>query len=92
VVRRADLAETASRVLSLIAAEKPQLAVSWRSARRKFPDVSPAHLSYPAASVAVEAGVMETLPDGTFQLATPVTGAEAVAAVKKLEGLASERK
>jgi tetratricopeptide (TPR) repeat protein len=92
VVRRADLAETASRVLSLIAAENPQLAASWRSARRKFPDVSPAHLSYPAASVAVEAGIMQTLPDGTFQLAAPVTGAEAVAAVKKLEGLAGDRK
>ena len=51
VVRRGDLAEAASRVLSLIAAEKPALASSWRSARRQFADVPPAHLSYPAASV-----------------------------------------
>ncbi len=88
VVRRADLAEAASRVLSLIAAEKPALASSWRSASRQFADVPPAHLSYPAASVTVEAGVMQPLADGSFQLSKPVTGAEAVAAVKKLEELA----
>jgi tetratricopeptide (TPR) repeat protein len=88
VVRRGDLAEAASRVLSLIAAEKPALASSWRSAKREFADVSPAHLSYPAALVTVEAGVMQPLPDGSFQLSKLVTGAEAVAAVKKLEELA----
>jgi tetratricopeptide (TPR) repeat protein len=88
VVRRGDLADAASRVLSLIAVEKPALGSSWRSARRVFADVPPAHLAYPAASVTVEAGVMQPLTDGTFQLARPVTGAEALAAVKKLEELA----
>jgi tetratricopeptide (TPR) repeat protein len=88
VVRRGDLAEAASRVLSLIAAEKPALASTWRGARRQFADVPPAHLSYPAASVTVEAGVMEPLPDGSFQLSRPVSGSEAVAAVRKLEELA----
>ncbi len=92
VVRRGDLAEAASRVLSLIAVEKPALASSWRSARRNFVDVPPAHLSYPAASAAVEAGVMQPLADGSFQLSRLVTGAEAVAAVKKLEELAGARR
>ncbi len=92
IVRRGDLAEAASRVLSLIAAEKPALASSWRSANRQFTDVPPAHLSYPAASVAVEAGVMQALEDGSFQLSRLVTGAEAVAAVKKLEDLAEGAK
>jgi tetratricopeptide (TPR) repeat protein len=92
IVRRGDLAEAASRVLSLIAAEKPALASSWRSAKRQFADVPPAHLSYPAASVAVEAGVMQPLEDGSFQLSRLVTGAEAVAAVKKLEDLAESAK
>jgi tetratricopeptide (TPR) repeat protein len=87
-IRRADLAQAASRVLSLIAAERPRLAESWRSAGRKFPDVSPGHLAYPAAALSVEAGVMRPLEDGSFQLARPVTGAEAAAAVKKLEELA----
>jgi hypothetical protein len=86
-VRRGDLAQAGSRALSLIAAEKPKLAVSWRNARRKFPDISPGHLNHPAASLVVEAGVMSTMPDGSFQLSRPVTGAEAVAAVRKLEEL-----
>jgi tetratricopeptide (TPR) repeat protein len=88
VVRRGDLADAASRVLSLIAAEKPALANRWRDPARQFADVPPAHLSYAAAALTVGAGVMQPLPDGSFQLARPVTGAEAVAAVKKLEELA----
>jgi len=88
LVRRGELADAASRILSLIAAQNPTLASSWRSAKRKFADVPPAHLSYSAASLSVEAGVMAPLADGTFQLGRPVTGAEAVAAVKKLEELA----
>jgi tetratricopeptide (TPR) repeat protein len=87
-VRRGDLAQAASRVLSLIANEDPRLGESWREAKRQFPDVSPGHLSYPAASLAVEAGVMKTLEDGSFDLSRPVTGAEAVAAVRTLEDLA----
>ena len=87
-VRRGDLAQAASRVLSLIANENPRLGDSWREAKRQFPDVSPGHLSYPAASLAVEAGVMKTLEDGSFDLSRPVTGAEAVAAVRTLEDLA----
>jgi tetratricopeptide (TPR) repeat protein len=88
VVRRSDLARAASRVLSLIAVENPALAASWRNARRRFPDVSAGNLAYPAASLAVEAGVMRPLEDGSFQLARAVTGAEAITAVKKLEELA----
>lgn len=88
IVRRGDLAEAASNILTLIAAERPRLGESWRRARRRFPDVSPAHLSYPAASLAVEAGVLTTAGDGSFDLTRPVSGAEAVAAVRKLEDLA----
>jgi tetratricopeptide (TPR) repeat protein len=88
VVRRGELADAASRILSIIATEKPALGSSWRAAKRQFSDVPPAHLSYPAASLTVEAGVMQPLADGSFQLSRPVTGAEAVAAVKKLEELA----
>lgn len=87
LVRRSDLAMAASRALSLIAAERPAIAANWRNARRRFPDVSPAHLSYPAASLAVEAGVMATSEDGSFQLSRPVTGTEAMAAIRKLEEL-----
>ncbi|HXW06286.1 MAG TPA: tetratricopeptide repeat protein [Vicinamibacterales bacterium] len=87
-VRRRDLAEAASRVLSIIAAERPQLAQAWRNPERRFPDVPPAHLNYPAAAVSVEAGVLQPQPDGSFQPSRPVTGAEAVEAVRRLEELA----
>jgi tetratricopeptide (TPR) repeat protein len=87
-VRRGELADAASRILTIIAAERPTVAAAWRGAKRQFSDVPPAHLSYPAASLTVGAGVLQPLPDGSFQLARPVTGAEAVAAVKKLEELA----
>ena len=76
------------RLAATRSSTRPRLAESWRAARRKFPDVSPGHLAYPAANLAVEAGVMAPLDDGSFQLARPVSGAEAAAAVKKLEELA----
>jgi tetratricopeptide (TPR) repeat protein len=91
VVRRADLAQAVTRALSLIAAENPRLAASWRNARGRFPDLPPGHLSYPAASVAVESGVMTTLGDGTFQLTHPITGTEALAATRKLEELSGRK-
>jgi tetratricopeptide (TPR) repeat protein len=89
IVRRVDLALAASRVLELIAARTPERAATWRDAARarKFPDVGPRHLHYPAASLAVEAGVMSTVDDGSFQLTRAVTGAEALAAVEKLQEL-----
>lgn len=87
-VRRSDLAVAASRILSLIAAENPRLGAEWRDARRRFPDVPSGHLSYPAAAVAVEAGVLQTLENGTFQLSRPVSGDEAIAAVERLAALA----
>jgi tetratricopeptide (TPR) repeat protein len=93
VVRRVDLALAVSRALELVGARNPQAATAWRTnARaRRFPDVGPRHINHPAASLAVESGVMSTGPDGTFQLTRPVTGAEAVAAVSKLQELAGRR-
>lgn len=88
LVRRVDLANAVGRVLQLIAARDPQLAERWRQARRAFPDLGPRHLSYPVASLAVEAGVMQPAEDGSFQLTRPVSGAEAAAAVRKLRELA----
>ena len=40
-VRRGDLATAVSRILSAIAVENPKLGASWRTAKRKFPDLSP---------------------------------------------------
>jgi hypothetical protein len=90
VVRR-DLADVASRALTLIARERPALADSWKDPDVQFGDLQPGHLSYRAAAMSVDAGVLAPDPDGTFGLTRPVTGAEAVAAVRKLEELAESR-
>ena len=88
-VRRSDLAQAASRVLTLIGREKPALGERWKnSSKRRFLDVSQGHPAYAAASLVVEAGVMRPADDGSFLLSRPVSGAEAVAAVRKLEELA----
>jgi len=86
-VRRGDLARTVSRVLSLIGALRPAAAAKWVNAQTAVSDVPPAHLSYPAVSVAVASGVMP-LDGGAFGLLQPVTGAEAIDAVSRLEALA----
>lgn len=87
-VRRGDLAQTVSRVLTLIAAVHPARAKPWRDARLKIADVPPGHLSYPAVSQAVAAGVLPLDASGAFQLLRPVTGAELVDAIGRLEALA----
>ena len=88
VVRRTDLAQAIARLLARIAVQNPGMAKAWESARLKFSDLSPGHLAYPAASMAVAAGVMKTGPDNSFQPSRPVTGAEAIDAVATIEGLA----
>jgi tetratricopeptide (TPR) repeat protein len=88
LVRRTDLAQAAARLLSRIAAGDPAQANSWQSARRTFSDLSPGHLAYAAASAAVAAGVMTVGPDNAFLPSRPVTGAEALSAIGRLETLA----
>ena len=88
-VRRDGLAQVVSRLLALVAQRAPEMASEWRSARPTFSDLPPGHLSYAAASMAVSAGVLKTLDGNTFQLVRPVSGAEAVEAIDRLEALAA---
>jgi tetratricopeptide (TPR) repeat protein len=87
-VRRSDLAQAVAHLLSKIAARNPAQAKLWDGAKGRFADVSPGHLAYPAASAAVAAGVMKVGPDNAFQPFRAVTGAEAVAAIGRLQTLA----
>jgi tetratricopeptide (TPR) repeat protein len=89
-VRRVDLAQAVSRVLTLIAAEKPRVAARWRDPRPRFSDVGPANLNYPAVARAVSAGVMTPIEGDTFALTRPVTGAEATETVTRLAALARQ--
>ena len=91
-VRRGDLAWAVSQILSAIATENPRLGASWRNARRRFTDLPPGHLRHRAASIAVEAGVMQPLENDSFQLTRAVSGPEAVAAMDRLAQLAAQRR
>ena len=90
-VSRGDLALAVSRMLNAIAVAKPQLAARLRNAQRRFTDLPQGHLRHPAASVAVEAGVMAPHEDGSFQLTRPVTGVEALAAIARVRELAGTK-
>lgn len=90
VVRRADLAVAMSRLLARVAVEDPGRGRNWQSARLRFSDLASSHLAYPSASMSVAAGVMDAGPNNTFQPSKVVTGAEAVAAVGRVEALAGD--
>ncbi|MDQ3169163.1 MAG: tetratricopeptide repeat protein [Acidobacteriota bacterium] len=86
VVRRGDFAQAVSRLLTAIGARRPDLAITWRTARPAFTDVSPSHLAYPAAAMAITSGVM-TAPGGAFELTRPITGQDAIDALARLQAL-----
>jgi tetratricopeptide (TPR) repeat protein len=86
-VRRGEMATTVSRLLSLIAAAKPELAKKLVAARIAVNDVASTHLSYPAVSAAVASGVMP-LSNGNFELLRGVSGSEAIDIFTRLEALA----
>lgn len=87
-VRRGDVAQTVARVLNVLGSLKPAAVKTWQNAKQKIVDVPPGHLSYPAVSAAVASDVMPLADDGTFQLLRPVTGAELLDVVARLEMLA----
>ena len=91
VVRRVDLAQAVARLLARVEAQNPGRGKSWQSARLKFSDLSPSHLAYPAASIAVAAGVLKTGDNDAFQPSKVVTGAEAIDAIEKVGALAGAR-
>lgn len=88
IVRRAELADVVARLLPLAAARSPKKLDAWRAGRAKFTDLPPTHLSYPAAAMAVEAGVLAPMPDGSFAPGAVVSGQEATTAIDKIDKLA----
>ena len=86
-VRRAELATTISRLLSLVAAGKPELAKKWQAAHIAINDVGSTHLNYPAVSAVVASGVMP-LSGGNFNLLRTVSGPELMDIMGRLEALA----
>jgi predicted negative regulator of RcsB-dependent stress response len=87
-LRRVDLAIAASRVLRLLAATRPNLRARFDE-RPRIADMPAGHLNYPDVAVAVAAGIVPLLDGSRFDMARPVAGAEAIAAVDRLRALAS---
>jgi len=86
VVRRSDLAQA---IGPLLASAVPATRLSqWQTARHSWSDLATGHLAFPAASLAVAAGVMTADSDGRFQPASPVTGLEAIGAIDRLAAIA----
>ena len=86
-VRRGDLAAAASR-LALLAAGSEATREAWTSARPELADIGPGHLVYPAVAVAVASGVMPPVEGGRFAVTRPVSGAEAIDVLDRIQALA----
>ena len=86
-VRRSDLAQAVARMLKVVAAEQPQLLKDWQSRMQKMSDVGVSNLHYADASLSVAAGIIPLVDGGSFQLSRPVSGAEAIDAITRIERL-----
>lgn len=84
LVRRSDLAQAVSRMLTLTGGG----ASAAERSRVTMDDVGADHLSYTEIAAAVSSGVM-SLDGGSFRPSRAVTGAEATDAVARLERLAA---
>lgn len=87
-VRRADLAKVIAQLLAVVATERQIDLSRWRAARPRFADLPPGNVFYNAAALAVASGAMDTREGDRFQPTRPVSGAELVAAIDRIEQLA----
>jgi len=88
LVRRIDLAQAVARLLPRASTRDAAQLQTWQAARLTFSDLTASHLAYGAASAAVASGVLTADADNAFQPSRPVTGAEAIEAITRIEALA----
>jgi len=91
-IQRSDLAQAVARMLKIIATGRPQLLKDWQSRAQKMGDVGVSNLHFADASLSVAAGIIPLADGGLFQLSRPVSGAEAVDAISRIERLYSASK
>jgi len=84
-VTRSDLAHAVARMLKIISAGRPALLKDWQSRQQKMADVGVSNLHYADASLSVAAGILPLADGGLFELSRPVSGAEAVDAIGRIE-------
>jgi hypothetical protein len=88
-ITRSDLAHAVARMLKIISVSRPELLKDWQSRQQKMADVGVSNLHYADASLSVAAGVLPLADGGLFQLSRPVSGAEAIDAISRIERLYS---
>ena len=91
-IQRSDLAQAVARLLKLIAVRQPTLLKNWQSRQQKMADVGVSNLHYADVSLSVAAGVLSLTEGGLFELSRPVTGAEAIEAITRIERLHTSTK
>jgi tetratricopeptide (TPR) repeat protein len=91
-LQRSDLARAVARMLKTLAARRPELLKQWQSRIQKMADVGVSNLHYADASLSVAAGILPLAQNGAFQLTRPVSGAEAVDAIGRIERLVTASK
>lgn len=89
VVRRADLAQIAWRAIQVLGAHRSREIAQWRAARPVLADVPRTHLAFADIAAAVASGTVSPADATRFLPNRPVTGAEVLAAVARLEQIAS---
>ena len=86
-IRRSDLAQAVSRLLKIVTADRPEMLKNWQSRQQKMADVGVSNVRYADVSLAVAAGILSLNDRGLFELSRPVTGAEAIDAISRIERL-----
>jgi tetratricopeptide (TPR) repeat protein len=91
-IDRATLARVVSRMLNQLATKDDSLRQRWAAQPPPtFNDLPSTHVSYPAAALAVAAGIMQNGTDNNFEPTKPVTGSDALAVIARLEALTRGR-
>ena len=86
-VRRDELAATLATLVELAAVGQPKELAAWHSVRPKLADLPEAHLFYTPAAFALASGTM-TAEDARFNPTRPVTGADFVRAIRRVQQIA----
>jgi hypothetical protein len=89
-VRRGDLATAVSRLVLLATRDDESRREAWTKARPKIVDMSQGHLNYADVAVAVASGVMPLLEGDRFGVTRPVSGAETVDVIGRVQDLVRE--
>jgi len=91
IVRRSELALVLWQAMQVLGSHRAADIARWREARPTLVDVPRAHLAANAIAAVVASGAMSAGDDGRFAPGRAVTGAEAIAAVARLEQIAGGR-